>query len=82
MTLFNHEGPKILLYADDTVIYFSHTDINLLFHELNSGLDKIWEWCKFNRLSINTAKTKYMVSDPYKRVDVSHALKLGGGGKP
>ena len=78
MTLFKQDGLKILLYADDTVLYYSHTDITLLFQSLNNGLNKIWEWCMLNRLSINTVKTKFIAIDSYKRIDETCEIKLGG----
>ena len=76
MKLFDENGPKILLYADDTVLYYSHTDVATLYREMNNGLDKIWEWCKLNKLSINAEKTKYMILDPYN-LDTMSDIKLG-----
>ena len=78
MTLFGRDGPKILLYADDTVLYYSHTDISILGRTLNSGLERIWKWCMSNKLSVNTAKTKYISIDQYKRVNDTAEIKLGG----
>ena len=60
ISLFDHTGPKILLYADDTVLYYSHLNITFAQKQLNTGLKKIWDWCKLNRLTINSAKTKYI----------------------
>ena len=68
--LFNNGGPKILLYADDTVLYYSHKNPEVLFTKMNDALKDIWKWCKMNRLSINTNKTKYIVVDPYNNVDI------------
>ena len=36
---------------------------------MNDALGNVWKWCKMNRLSINTNKTKYMTIDPYKKID-------------
>ena len=76
ISLFSNEGPKILLYADDTVLYHSHIDAGILFRDLKNGMSKIWKWCKLNRLSINASKTKYMVTDPHKIKDRAQVHKV------
>ena len=58
--MFDEHGPKILLYADDTVLYYSHHDIKYLYQQLNFGLEKITDWCNKNKLTINGTKTKYI----------------------
>ena len=42
MTLFGNDDPKILLYADDTVLYFSHNSATQLLSRLNNGLEKMY----------------------------------------
>ena len=67
--MFKQGGVKILLYADDTVLYYSHKEPEVLFKRMNDALGNLWKWCKMNRLSVNTNKTKYMTVDPYRRIE-------------
>ena len=39
--------------AHDTKIFFSHKDFNLRPEILNSGMLKLTQWCRANKLSIN-----------------------------
>ena len=50
-----------LLYADDTTLYISGTDLNTLQHEMNSDLQSIHNWCQHNSLFLNTQKSKCML---------------------
>ena len=45
-----------ILFADDTNIFFSHKDFNLLSETLNSEMCKLTQWCRANKLSINFKK--------------------------
>ena len=48
-----------ILFADDTNIFFSHKDFNLLPGILNSEMLKLTQWCRANKLSINFKKIKF-----------------------
>ena len=50
-----------VLYADDTCIYISGSDINALFDVLNIELASLLEWLNANRLTLNVEKTFYML---------------------
>ena len=50
---------KISMYADDTVIYISHTNLNVAITLLQSDLDSVHNWCNGNKLTINCKKTKF-----------------------
>jgi hypothetical protein len=52
---------KIVLYADDTTIYFSNKNINLLLSKLSDDLKLISEWLIHNQLIINCSKTNAML---------------------
>ena len=56
----------MLIYADDTTLY---CNINQDIGEkvINAELLKLWEWLDANKLSLNIAKTKYMVFHTSKR---------------
>ena len=51
---------KILLYADDTVLYKQIRDSQrfLDMHDFQQDVDRLLLWCQKNRLSINVKKTK------------------------
>ena len=51
---------KILLYADDTVLYkrISDTERFLDMHNFQQDVNRLIRWCEVNRLSINVKKTK------------------------
>lgn len=46
-----------VLFADDTNVFYSHTDLNSLITTLNSELVKLSCWFKCNKLSLNINKT-------------------------
>ena len=56
-----------ILFADDTNIFFSHKDFNLLPGILNSEMLKLTQWCRANKLSINFKKSNFMVFSPPQR---------------
>ena len=45
------------MFADDTNFFYSHKNIKGLFYTVNSELEKISQWFKVNKLSINVKKT-------------------------
>ena len=68
---------KIHMYADDTVIYISGKNINIMQKLIQKDLEKFTGWCTSNKLSVNTTKTRYMIFSPkalkksYKEVKLS-----------
>ena len=49
---------KILLYADDTVVYFSHKNVSDLENILNEEVNKVAKWMSNNHLTLNLKKGK------------------------
>jgi hypothetical protein len=49
-----------LLYADDTVIFLSGSDIDTINYKLNSDLQHLHDWLQDNHLTLNTKKTECM----------------------
>ena len=43
----------------DTNLFYSHKNIHQLFTKVNEELEKIGDWFKANKLSLNNKKTKY-----------------------
>ena len=58
-TVCNYMMP--LLFADDTNLFFSGHDISKVQQELEADLNKISEWLKVNKLSLNIKKTHFIV---------------------
>ena len=52
---------EIVLYADDTVIYYSSTDLFDLERNLNSDLATVSEWFSSNLLTLNISKCKFVI---------------------
>ena len=68
----------IKLYADDTVIYDSDTNVDIIQTRLQSSLDLFAMWSLQNKLTVNPSKTKLMIFTASKRkmnsMDVSLTL--------
>ena len=62
--VINHDKSKMIMYADDTVVYTSAKTIDEGFTTLENNLHSIINWCNNNRLTLNVGKTKHMVISP------------------
>ena len=49
------------MYADDSTITCSSSNINEMENNLNTALGRICDWCVRNKLTINANKTKSML---------------------
>ena len=65
----------MLMYADDTTLY-CNINQNIGEEIINAELMKLWEWLGANKLSLNIAKTKYMVFHRSKRNVIYPNLKI------
>ena len=72
---------KLLLFADDTSIFFSHSSPNYLENVLNNELLNIDVWLRCNKLSVNIKKTNYVTFSPSQR-KLNHSFSLSFGGQP
>ena len=52
---------KFILFADDTHIFCSGSDIIQLSIIISNELDKLNEWFAVNQLSLNLSKTNFML---------------------
>ena len=59
---------KIILYADDTAIFFAHNSISTILSTLQSELNSLSEWFRNNDLILNIKKTKAMLFSSGKRL--------------
>ena len=67
-----------ILYADDTSLYSSSLNINDEndVSILNNELNEIYCWLSCNKLSLNIAKTKFMIFTPKNKNVLSPILKI------
>ena len=49
------------LYADDMLIMSKHVNVEVMLRNLQEKMNRIFNWCQLNKLTINEAKTKYMI---------------------
>ena len=49
------------MYADDTHITYADVDVNSIQLNLNHDLGNLNKWLISNKLTLNTAKTKFML---------------------
>ncbi len=77
--LFINDMPEIInhstvdMYADDTLMYVSHDDINVIEKCLNEDLESLAIWLDNNRMKANVSKTKIMLlGTPNKICKVHH----------
>ena len=52
---------SFILFADDSNLFYTHSDPNKLVEVLNSELLNVTNWIKANKLSLNKQKTHYMI---------------------
>ena len=56
-----HLASDIILYADDTVIYYSSKSVSDLEHHINSDLRTVSEWFSTNLLTLNISKCNFII---------------------
>ena len=69
---------KFFLFADDTTIVFTSSNVNNLISTMNSELLKISDWFALNKLSLNVLKTNYMVFKGRNQINLAPDLVLDG----
>lgn len=60
---------NFILFADDTNLFYSHSNIKILFDTVNQELKYIEEWFKANKLSLNINKTNYTLFSKPSKID-------------
>ena len=57
---------KFIVFADDTNIFHSHSHLpDLVNEQLNTKFNRMFKWFCVNKLSINIAKTNYILFGRY-----------------
>ena len=59
---------KLFMYADESTITCSSSNINEIENNLNTALGRIYDWCVRNKLTINANKTKSMLIGSKQKV--------------
>ena len=69
---------KIVKYADDTVMFYSHKDIQEVEKVLNNDFALLTNWLEQNELIVNTkkGKTKVMMFGTNKRLNKLNDLEI------
>ena len=49
------------MYADDTHSTYAGVDVNLIQSNLNHDLDNLNKWLLSNKLTLNSAKTEFII---------------------
>ena len=52
---------KLVLFADDGLLYISGNNLNLIKDNIEKDLSAIYTWLNMNKLVLNTNKTKFMI---------------------
>ena len=71
---------KCNMFADDTQLDRSSSDVNIVTNALNNDLKNVSDWLSTNKLSLNTEKTEYMIIGSHQRlrsIETEPAIYLG-----
>ena len=49
---------SIIMYADDTVLYFANKDVDIINHNLNEDMEEVSRFCQDNELILNLKQGK------------------------
>ena len=73
------EELELVLFADDTNIFIAGKNHLELFLKANRGLEKLSNWFKCNKLTLNLKKTEYVYfGGPGGRIVPPGGLRIGG----
>ena len=59
---------KLILYADDSAILYTHIYTNIISSKLGNVLEKCSDWLTDNKLSLHLGKTKCMLFGPKRKI--------------
>ena len=66
----------LTMFADDTNLFYTHSNMQMLFSTMNEELASINQWFVSNKLSLNAKKTKYsFFHKPSKKDDIPLMLQ-------
>ena len=68
MTISVDEDCKLILYADDSAILFSHSNPSIISNKLGKVLENCSDWLVDNRLSLHLGKTECILFGPSRKL--------------
>ena len=69
------------LFANDSNLFYSHSDLQHLEQNFNRELSEISLWLRANKLSLNVAKTPFVIFHPHQK-KINNSLNIEIDGKP
>ena len=67
------------LLADDSNLFHTHSDLQHLQQNVNRELSEISLWLRANKLSLNVAKTHFVIFHPHqKKINNSLTIEIDG----
>ena len=70
---------KTILYADDTYLSLSQSSLSILQSVVNNELLKVHDWISLNKLSINYAKSMYLLTGMKIQSNLAEEFLVGLG---
>ena len=62
---------EFILFADDTMLFYSHDSVLTLMSLINSELSVLSGWFEANKLSVNITKANYTIFKPKQKRQIS-----------
>ena len=73
-----NDNVKMMMFADDCVLYKSHKCTTTILNCLQKGLDEYIAWGLSNNMHLNASKTKAMIVSPTLLYNLYRPLTAGG----
>jgi len=68
---------KSILFADDTTVYITGSNLEIMYQHVNYDLKSLNDWFRANKLSVNPLKTKYIHFSRHSvAIDINIQLKI------
>lgn len=62
---------EMIMYADDTTVFFTALSKQSLENSVNNFLNDLSFWLKFHRLDLNSNKAKYVICKPINKPNLN-----------
>ena len=72
----------LILFADDTNIFYAHRDLHTLIKTLNDELSQLGNWFSANKLSLNLNKTNFILFTHRQRKISTKNVDISFNGSP
>ena len=61
---------ELVIFADDTNLFFSDKDKSLLMKKIEHDLSTLVDWFRSIQLSLNVKKTSYMLFSTHQEINI------------